>query len=226
MRLLAEVGAIVRKDLVTELRSGEILLSMVLFSGLVVLVFAFAFVRDGAPVPDVAAGILWVSLAFAGTLGLSRAWDREREADGLRAMLLSPASRTAIYLAKVVVIFFFLSATAVAVVPLVGLMFNVPLLAHGGRLLLLLALGLLGFSLLGAFFGALMARNRARDLMLFIVLYPLLFPLFICGVMGTAQVFSPEPSHAHLELFTAVLVLFDVVMAVVSLWTFEKLIVE
>ena len=224
IEMIRQAAAILRKDLLAELRSGEVLLSMLLFAVLVVLVFAFAFVRGGAPLPDVAAGILWVALAFAGTLGLSRAWDREREADGLRALLLSPASRPGIYLGKVVGIFVFLSVTSVFIVPLVGVLFQVDIFAMHGRVVGLVALGLAGFSIVGGFFGALMAKSRARDLLLFIVLYPLLMPLFISGVMGTSQVFADHPNLTQLHFFTALLAVFDLVMLVVSLWTFERLI--
>ncbi|RMG17536.1 MAG: hypothetical protein D6729_08645 [Deltaproteobacteria bacterium] len=226
MRAFCEALAVLRKDLLAELRSGEVLLSMLLFSVLVVLVFSFSFVRGGAPLPDVAAGILWVSLAFAGTLGLSRAWDREREADGLRALLLSPAARGAIYLGKVAGIFVFLVLTGAVIVPLVALLFDVPLFALGGRLFLVLGLGLCGFSIVGAFFGALMARSRARDLLLFIVLYPLLFPVFIAGVMASAQVFSAHPNLNRLEFFTGMLVAYDAIMLVVALWTFDRLVTD
>jgi len=226
MALFREASAVLAKDLRIELRSGEVLISMLLFSVLVVLVFSFAFVRGGAPLPDVAAGILWVSLAFAGTLGLSRAWDREREADGLKALLLSPAERPAIYLGKAAGIFFFLAATSLVIVPLVAVLFDVPLLLHGEWLLAALLLGLLGFSVVGAFFGALMARAQARDLLLFIVLYPLLMPLFISGVMATSQAFSADPNLAQLRFFLTLLGVFDAVMFVAALWTFERLVVD
>ncbi|MDF1563326.1 MAG: heme exporter protein CcmB [Deltaproteobacteria bacterium] len=226
MAILREASAVLAKDLKIELRSGELLISMLLFSVLVVLVFSFAFVRGGAPLPDVAAGILWVSLAFAGTLGLSRAWDREREADGLRALLLSPAERPAIYLGKALGIFFFLLVTSTLIVPLVAVLFDVPLFLHGGWLLLTLLLGLLGFSVVGAFFGALMARSQARDLLLFIVLYPLLMPLFISGVMATTQAFSAEPHWDQLNFFLTLLGVFDVLMFVGALWTFERLVID
>ncbi len=226
MRTLEEALAVLRKDLLAELRSGEVLLSMLLFSVLVVLVFSFSFVRGGAPLPDVASGILWVSLAFAGTLGLSRAWDREREADGLRALLLSPASRAALYLGKVAGIFVFLVLVGAVIVPLVSLLFDVPLFNLGGRLFLVLFLGLFGFSVVGAFFGALMARSRARDLLLFIVLYPLLFPVFIGGVMASVQIFSVHPNFSRLEFFTGMLVAYDVSMLVVALWTFDRLVTD
>jgi len=217
---------VLKKDLRIEFRSGEVLISMLLFSVLVVLVFSFAFVRGGAPLPDVAAGILWVSLAFAGTLGLSRAWEREREADGLRALLLSPASRPAIYLGKAVGIFIFLLLTSLAIVPLVALLFDVPLFLHGPWLLLTLFLGLLGFSEVGAFFGALMAKAKARDLLLFIVLYPLLMPLFISGVMATTQVFAPVPAMQEMKFFLTLLGVYDLMMLVIALWTFERLVLD
>ena len=225
-QLLRPIWAILRKDLLTELRSGEVLLSMLLFSVLVVLVFSFAFVRGGAPLADVAAGILWVSLAFAGTLGLSRAWDREREAQGLRALLLSPAPRVAVYLGKTLGIFLFLATTAALITPLIGVLFAVPLGAQGGHLFPTLALGLGGFSIVGGFFGALMARSRARDLLLFIILYPLLFPVFIAGVMITAQIFSEFPDLGRMRFFTQLLAVFDLLMLLVSLWTFERLVVD
>ena len=226
MRTVEEALAVLRKDLLAELRSGEVLLSMLLFSVLVVLVFSFSFVRGGAPLPDVASGILWVSLAFAGTLGLSRAWDREREADGLRALLLSPASRPALYLGKVAGIFVFLVLVSAVIVPLVSLLFDVPLFNLGGRLFLVLFLGLFGFSVVGAVFGALMARSRARDLLLFIVLYPLLFPVFIGGVMASVQIFSVHPNFSRLEFFTGMLVAYAVSMLVVALWTFDRLVTD
>lgn len=226
MLFLRQVFSIVRKDLVTELRSGEILSSMALFSLLLVLVFSFAFVRDGSGTTDTAAGVIWVTLAFSGTLGLSRAFDRERRADGLRAMLMSPASRTAIYAAKVILVLLFMTATAVLVVPLIGLLFGAPIFPSAGRLALLLLLGILGFSLVGAFFGSLMARGQSGELLLFIILYPLLFPVLIAGVLGTAELLSEEPREERVALFTSLLLAFDALVAVIACWSFGRLIVD
>jgi ABC-type transport system involved in cytochrome c biogenesis permease component len=97
---------------------------------------------------------------------------------------------------------------------------------HGRALVLTLFLGLGGFSVVGAFFGALMARARARDLLLFIVLYPLLMPLFISSVMATVESFTAEPNLAQLRFFLTLLGVFDAIMLVVALWTFERLIVD
>ncbi len=226
MRLLLQTAAIVRKDVQAELRNGETVFCTVLFSFLLILVLALVFTQSGLPLPGAAAGSLWVSLALGGTLGLSRAWEREREADGLRFMLLSPTSRIAIYLAKVAGVFLFMLVAAVVVVPMVGLLFEVPLIARAWRLLSLISLGLLGFSLLGAYFGALMARARARDVLLFVVLFPLMFPLLIAGTMATAELFSPEPALDKVRVFMALLIAFDALAAVIALWTFERLVID
>ena len=91
---------VVRKDMTVEVRSKEILLTTLLFAVSVVLVFSFAIVREGRAPDDVAAGILWVAISFAGTLAMGRTFERERYNDTLRALLLAPADRPAIYTGK------------------------------------------------------------------------------------------------------------------------------
>src|ERR1043166_6264969 len=91
-----------RKDLAVEVRSPELLYTTLFFALSCVLVFAVAFVREGRGLGDAAAGILWIAIAFSGTLALGRTFERERYNDTLRALMLAPASRPAIYLGKLV----------------------------------------------------------------------------------------------------------------------------
>ena len=100
LQVLRDAAEIAKKDLRVELRSKEILLTMGYFGFLVVLIFSFSFYSNDAPISAVASGILWVSVAFSGTLGLGRILEREKEGDCIRALLLSPVSRPAIYLGK------------------------------------------------------------------------------------------------------------------------------
>ena len=81
---------VVRKDLMVEARSLEVVSTTLFFALTVVLVFAFGLVREGRPVDDVAAAILWIATAFSGTLALGRTFERERQADTLRALMLAP----------------------------------------------------------------------------------------------------------------------------------------
>src|SRR6059058_1312586 len=93
MTFFRTVWLITRKDLLIEARSKEILFTTLFFSVSCVLVFAFGFVREGRAVEDAAAGILWIAIAFSGTLALGRTFERERYAETLRALLLAPAPR-------------------------------------------------------------------------------------------------------------------------------------
>ncbi len=65
-----------------------------------VLVFAFGFVREGRAVEDAAAGILWIAIAFSGTLALGRTFERERQSETLRALIMAPVDRPALYVAQ------------------------------------------------------------------------------------------------------------------------------
>ncbi len=91
---------VLKKDFAIEVRSREILYTTLLFAVSCVMIFSIAFVKEGEPVPGAAPGILWVAIAFAGTLALGRTFERERYGETLRALLLAPAPRPAIYVGK------------------------------------------------------------------------------------------------------------------------------
>src|SRR4051794_12428909 len=126
---LRAVWLVVRKDLTVEVRSREIAYTTLFFAVSCVLVFSFALVKEGRALTDAAAGILWIAIAFAGTLALGRAFERERQAETLRALLLSPAPRPAIYVGKLVGIVALLVAAEAVLVPMVALLFQAPLFA-------------------------------------------------------------------------------------------------
>ena len=104
---------------------------------------------DGRAIGDAAAGILLVAIAFSGTLALGRTFERERYGDTLRALLLAPGSRAAIYVGKLVGIVALLLATQVIVVPLVALLFQAKLFDYVGLVSALLILGTVGFASVG-----------------------------------------------------------------------------
>jgi CcmB protein len=124
------VWLVLRKDFMVEVRSLEIAYTTLFFAISCVLVFAFALVQEGRAPEGGAAGILWIAIAFAGTLALGRTFERERQSETLRALLLAPAARPAVYLGKLLGIVVLLLAAEVLLVPLVTLLFQAPLLAH------------------------------------------------------------------------------------------------
>lgn len=220
------VWTVTRKDLLVEARTKEIFLTTIFFALACVLIFAFSFVKDGRAVADAAAGILWIAIAFSGTLALGRAFERERQGETLRALLMAPIDRPALYLGKLLGILILLAAVEVLVVPLVALMFQATLFQYAWLMMGLLAAGTLGFAAVGTLFAAMLVRARSRDVLLPVLLYPITVPVIIAGVRGTAALLQPEADLPMARAWLAMLVFFDVVFITLALWTFEPVMTE
>ncbi|MBI4478039.1 MAG: heme exporter protein CcmB [Acidobacteria bacterium] len=217
---------IVRKDFAIEVKTREILYTTLLFALSCVLVFAFALVKEGQAPTDAAAAILWIAIMFAGTLALGRTFERERYGETLRALMLAPAPRTAIYVGKLLGIAVLLVFAELVLVPLVGFLFSAAFLSHPLRLALLLGAGTVGFAAVGTLFAAMLMRVRTRDVLLPILLYPITVPVIIAGVRGTAALLASPVEEATATMWSAILISFDVVFVTLALWTFEPLMTE
>lgn len=226
MMFLRTVWLIVRKDLVIEIRSREILYTTLFFAVSCVLVFAFSFVHEGRPVEDAAAGILWIAIAFAGTLALGRTFERERQGETLRALMMAPADRPALYISKLLGVLVLLAAVEVLIVPLIALLFQAQLFAEPLTLAALLVAGTVGFAAVGTLFAAMLVRARSRDVLLPVLLYPITVPVIIAGVRGTAALLQAEPDVAMARAWLSLLVFFDVVFVTLALWTFEPVMTD
>lgn len=205
------------KDLRVELRSRELLYMTLFFAVACVLVFAFAF---GTPTEETAAGVLWVTLTFSGTVALGRTFERERQNETLRALLLSPVERGAVYLGKLAGLMVLMTGIQLVLVPVVGLLFAAPIGRAPLVLAALLVSGTLGFAAVGTLFSAMLSRVHSRDVLLPVLLYPIAVPVVIAGVEGTASLFRSEPNLAMAETWLAMLVFFDAVFVTLALWTF------
>lgn len=217
---------ILRKDLTVEVRSREIAYTTLFFAVSCVLVFAFALVQEGRGPEDGAAGILWIAIMFAGTLALGRAFERERQSETLRALLLAPAARPAVYTGKLLGIVALLVATECVLVPLVAFLFQAGLLRHPFWLAGIVLAGTVGFCAVGTLFAAMLVRARSRDVLLPVLLYPVTVPVIIAGVRGTAALLQPDVDGSIAGFWLALLVTFDVVFVTLALWTFEPVMTD
>jgi heme exporter protein B len=214
------------KDLKVELRSREIVYTMAFFGALLVVVFAVSFVRDVRTFANVIPGMLWVAVAFAGTVGVGRAFDRERENETMRALLLSPAPRLSVFLGKAASIAALIITVEVVVAPLLALFLSVPLFERPEVVAAALVGGAIGFSIVATVFAAMLLRTRARDVLLPVILYPILVPLFIAGTRAIGAVLTSVPDLAAARYWLTFLGIYDAAFFVISLWIFEDLVIE
>ena len=224
--MLRQAARVAWKDLRIELRSREIVYTMAFFGGLLVVVYSFVFPVDPKLVRAAVPGMLWVSVAFAGTIGLGRAFDRERENDTMRALLLAPVPRLAVFLGKAIAIAALVLAVTAVCVPALALLLDAPLFAEPGPLVLVLVLGAIGFATVGTVFAASMLKVRSRDVLLPVVLYPLLVPLFVAGTSATAALIAERADLDKAWYWIGFLGLYDAAFLVLSLWIFESLVIE
>lgn len=220
MGVIHAAWLIARKDLIVEARSRELVYTTVFFALSCVLVFAFSFVRGGVAPDHAAAGILWVAVAFSGTLALARAFERERQAETLKALLLAPVERAAVYLGKLFGLLLLLFGVEAILVPTIGLLFGAPIGRAPWLLAALLVTGTIGFAAVGTLLAAMLVRAHSRDVLLPILLYPIVVPVVIAGVRGTAAIFAAEPDLAMARTWLSMLVFFDAAFVTVALWLF------
>ena len=224
--LVRQAARIAWKDLRIELRSREIVYTMAFFGALLVVIFAFAFPRDVRAVRGSVPGMLWTAIAFTGTIGLGRSFDRERENDTMRALLLAPVPRLAVFLGKAMSTALLVLAVAAVCAPLLVIFLDAPLFAYPLPLVLVIALGAVGIAVTGSVFAATLLKVRSRDVLLPVILYPLLIPLFVAGTKCTAGLIATIPNLDAAWYWIQFLGIYDTAFLVVSIWIFESLVIE
>lgn len=208
-RYLAQAWAVARKDLLLEARSRERFVSMATFAALVAVVFSFALdptVRSR----DIAGAMLWVTVLFAGTLGLGRAFALEREADALTGLLVSPVPRGALFLGKFLANLLVVLAVEAVIFPVYALFFGLRLGGALGGLILLVVLATVGFMALGTLFSAIAAHTRMGETLLPILLLPLLIPVVIFAASATQRLLAGRPL-AEIDGSLRMLLAFDLI---------------
>ncbi len=224
--LLRQVGLLLWKDVRVEWRARELIYATMLFSAIVVLLFSFSFLGGAPPTVEVMSGVLWVAISLSGMLGISRSFEREREADTLRALLLAPIERSALYLAKLMSITLLMLLTSSVVVPGLLLLFGMKVGPGTSWVLFLVLLGLgtLGFAAVAALFGASLGRARVREVLLPLLVYPLVVPALLAGARGTYGVlYGTTESLVDAVRWIKFLLVFDSMAVILGLWLFEPL---
>lgn len=223
MGFLRIVFAIVAKDLAAELRTREMLSSMLTFSVLVVVVFNFAFQLRADDVRAFAPGMLWVTITFAGTLGLGRSLAIEQDKGCLDGLLLAPVDRSAIYFGKLLGNVLFMLIVELAILPLFVVLFSLPFVQPG--IVVVVVLGTLGFAGAGTLLSAIAVNTRAREVMLPILLFPVVLPAIAAAVKATAGIVDGLP-YAQWQAWLGMVVAFDVILIALSMMTFDYIVEE
>jgi heme exporter protein B len=217
------VGALLRKELLVELRTFESVPAMSLFAVTTFVVFHFALNRNTVDGEE-AAGILWVTLLFAAILGVNRLFVADADQGGFDAFLLAPVDRSAMLVAKALTLIAYLAVLELVAVPAFALLLLGPSLAQAlPDLLAVLALGDLGVAAIGTLVGALAVRTRARDLLGPLLALPLFVPIVIGGARASAPLLALTHPGAPPARWLLTLGLYDLIFGLIAYALFDFL---
>jgi heme exporter protein B len=222
-QFLRSMSAIIWKDLAAELRSRELLSAMLVFALLVILIFNFSLELDAQARATVTAGVLWVTFAFAGTLGLNRSMAMEKDRGCLDGLLLAPVDRSAIYFGKAIGNLIFMLIVEAIVLPVYSVLYSVNLFVPG--LLLIILLGSIGYVAVGTLLSSMAIQTRTRDVLLPILLFPLIIPVMIAAVKGSTG-FLQAVAIADLLPWLNLLIVYDVVFIAVAFMVYDYIVEE
>lgn len=202
--------AVARKDLTSEWRTRELVPALGQFVVLALVIANFGFQIDSRNATTIAPGVLWLALVFAGLVAFGRAFAAEREQASLEAMLLTPASAAAIFAGKAIAAALLLIACEAVLLPALALLFGTPL---NIELVVAVLLATVGMAALGCLFAAMVARVRAREVLLPLLTLPLWIPFIVAG--GQAVQVAMGASGDYNQA-VALLVDFDILFVVLT----------
>jgi len=221
------IFTIAAKDLRAEWRTREAINASLAFSIAILVLFSFAF-DPGNPdikIKAVAAGLLWMTYAFAAALSLNRSFARELQNDCLDALMAAPIPASALYLGKVLGNFALLLAMEIVSLGIFSFLYNVKVLPHIWELLLVILLGTWAMTVMGTLFSALTVNLRLRELMLPIMTYPFLVPALMASITLTDSLLNGMSLGGENTLWVKVLFGFDVVFTSLAVLLIDTVLV-
>jgi heme exporter protein B len=185
MSLFTNALSIAWKDLYSEWKTRQVLTTMIIFAGLVIVVCSFAFDPTNNTTKAVIPGAIWIIIVFSGILGLNRSFVSEQKNDNMHALLTAPLDAASIYLGKFLANFIMLLIVEIVAIPFLFLLFDFREMGSFPYFILVLFIGSFGFVAIGTFLAALAANSRSSEMLLPIMLFPLVSPILIGTVQAT-----------------------------------------
>ncbi|MFZ5880602.1 MAG: heme exporter protein CcmB [Chloroflexota bacterium] len=221
---IGAVLAIIQKDLTAEFRSRELFSAMLVFSLLVIIIFNFALELDIEVRKSVAAGVLWATFAFAGTLGLNRSMAVEKDRGCMDGLLLAPVDRSAIFFGKAISNLVFMLIVEAIVLPVYALLYNEMRILQPGFLGVIL-LGSIGYIAVGTMLAAMSVQTRMREILLPILLFPIAIPVLLAAVKASNGLLT-DAKLPEILMPLSILIVYDVIFTAIAYMVFDAVVEE
>jgi heme exporter protein B len=204
--------AILKKDIISELRTKEMVTSMFLFVMLSMVIFNYAFGADRNDLTTFGGGLLWIAFLFTSILGLNRSFVHEKDEGCLDGLLLAPLDKPIIYLGKMLGNLVFLTAVEIVALPIFVVFFiESDFLRHLDLLIVAILLSNIGISAVGTLLSTISINTKTRDLMLPIIFLPVIIPLLIAAVVSTGSILAGVKNLENVYSSLKFLLAYDII---------------
>lgn len=221
--LIKPALAIAWKDIYFEWKTKQHILTMLIFSGLIIVMFSFAFDPSNAAVQALVPGMIWVITIFAGILGLNSSFTTEKQDDRIYGFIIAPIDPSSVYIGKFLANYLFVLATQLISIPLLFILFDFPVtdITRLCYFIIILFLGTFGFIAVGTLLAALASHAKSSEMLLPVLLFPLVAPVMIAAVQATKIVLIDLHELGAAMSWIQLIVVYDVVFFVIGFILFE-----
>ncbi|CRK84085.1 heme exporter protein CcmB [Neobacillus massiliamazoniensis] len=217
MNVLRTALLLAKKDILSELKTKQILVTQIIFAGLVIVVFSFAFDPSSNMTKAVIPGIIWVIIVFAGILGLNRSFISEQRNDTIQGLLVAPMEAASIFLGKFIANLIMILIVEIVSIPFLFLLFDFKMLGSIPYFILVIFVGSFGFVSIGTFLAALAANSKSSEMLLPLLLFPITSPILIGVTQATRIILSDMSKLSSALAWTQMVTSYDVIFFVVCL---------
>ena len=215
MNLFRTALLLAKKDLYSELKTKQIMVTQIIFAGLVIVVFSFAFDPANNTTKAVIPGVIWVIIVFAGILGLNRSFISEQRNDTMQGLLVAPMEAASIYLGKFIANFTMMLIVELVSIPFLFLLFDFKFYGSIPYFILVVFLGSFGFIAIGTFLAALAANSKSSEMLLPLLLFPITTPILIGVVQATRIILTNMEKFSSAVAWIQLVTAYDIIFFVV-----------
>ncbi len=224
MNYFKALFTIVKKDVLMEMRTKEVVNASLVFAILLVIVFSFIMEPGSEVEKKIAGGIFWMAVTFAGILGLNKTMMSELEGGNFEALMLAPVDKSAIFFGKVISNMLVLILLEIILIPLFLVFYSINIVSHP-LMIAVIFLATYGYALVGTLFSMISVRTNSREIMLPLLLLPIMIPILIAAILST-NIFISGSDIAYSYNWIKLTAVFDIIFTAVIFGIFSAIIEE
>lgn len=215
MNIFSTALILAKKDLYSELKTKQILVTQIIFAALVIVIFSFAFDPANNTTKAVIPGVIWVIIVFSGILGLNRSFISEQRNDTIQGLLVAPMEASSIYLGKFIANLAMILVVEIVSIPFLFLLFDFKFSGSIPYFILVIFIGSFGFIATGTFLAALAANSKSSEMLLPLLLFPVTTPILIGVVQATKIILTDMDKLSSALAWTQMVTAYDVIFFVI-----------